>query len=85
MRGLLPPHLFVASYPLLSPPSLTPSFLFAIQTLYPLVQHLPDFDDHSSVKSYNEILRCFEKLCHNFSDRLCVEAGSLTLMPASSV
>jgi hypothetical protein len=39
-------------------------------TLYPLVQTTPDYSNPTTVKSYNEILRCFESLCIPFSDRL---------------
>ena len=39
-------------------------------TLYPLIQSTPDYSNPGMVKSYNEILRCFESICHAFSDRL---------------
>lgn len=38
--------------------------------LYPLLQYVPDYTDPPTVKNYNEMLRCFEKLCLPFSDRL---------------
>ncbi len=49
---------------------LYPQLEFILINLYPLLQYLPNFDDPPSVKNYNEILRCFEKLCQPFSDRV---------------
>lgn len=43
---------------------------FILQSLYPLLQFPPSFTDQPSVRNYNELLRCFEKLCRPFSDRL---------------
>ncbi len=47
---------------------------FILSSLYPLLQHLPNYSDSLSVKNYNELLRCFEILACAFADKLCVPA-----------
>lgn len=49
---------------------LAPHLDMVMNTLYPLLQYTPNYADPLSVKNYNELLRCFEKLCQGFSDRL---------------
>eukprot|EP00039_Didymoeca_costata_P018820 m.335101 g.335101 ORF g.335101 m.335101 type:complete len:1638 (-) comp17516_c0_seq1:85-4998(-) len=49
---------------------LSPHLDTIMATLYPLVQTTPDYTNPSTVKAYNEILRCFESICVAFSDRL---------------
>ena len=49
---------------------LFPQLELILTSLYPLLQYLPNFEDPPSVKNYNEVLRCFEKLCQPFSDRV---------------
>ena len=41
-----------------------------LDTLYPLVQQTPNYEDPSSIKAYSEVLRAFECICSAFSDRL---------------
>lgn len=53
-----------------SNPMLAPHLDLVMNTLYPLLQYTPNYSDPLSVKNYNELLRCFEKLCQGFSDRL---------------
>lgn len=49
---------------------LSPHLDMIMNTLYPLVQHLPNYEEPATVKSYNEVLRAFESICKAFSDRL---------------
>ena len=49
---------------------LEPQLEFLLVNLYPLLQFPPSFNDQASMRNYNELLRCFEKLCNSFSDRL---------------
>lgn len=49
---------------------LEPQLDYILQNLYPLLQFPPSFNDQPAVRNYNELLRCFEKLCRPFSDRL---------------
>jgi hypothetical protein len=49
---------------------LSPHLETIMMTLYPLVQSTPDYTNPSTVKAYNEVLRCFESMCVPFSDRL---------------
>lgn len=49
---------------------LFPQLELILSSLYPLLQYLPNFEDPPSVKNYHEVLRCFEKLCQPFSDRV---------------
>lgn len=49
---------------------LTVHFDSILLTIYPLVQRLPSFTEPSEMRAHNELLRCFEKLCQAFSDRL---------------
>eukprot|EP00040_Diaphanoeca_grandis_P032327 m.195702 g.195702 ORF g.195702 m.195702 type:complete len:1632 (-) comp32581_c2_seq1:207-5102(-) len=41
-----------------------------LETLYPLVQEKPNYEEPAAVKAYNEVLRAFECICAGFSDRL---------------
>lgn len=54
----------------ITPESLSPHIDLILATLYPLVQHTPNYEDISTVKAYNEILRAFESVCFAYSDRL---------------
>ena len=49
---------------------LSPHLDTIMAALYPLVQTPPDYSNPQTVRSYNEILRCFESMCIPFSDRL---------------
>ncbi|EDQ91217.1 uncharacterized protein MONBRDRAFT_31461 [Monosiga brevicollis MX1] len=49
---------------------LEPQLEFMLNSLYPLLQYPPSFQDQAGMRNYNELLRCFEKLCNAFSDRL---------------
>lgn len=49
---------------------LFPHLELILSSLYPLLQYAPNFEDPPSVKNYHELLRCFEKLCQPFSDRV---------------
>jgi hypothetical protein len=49
---------------------LEPQLEFLLNSLYPLLQYPPAFNDQGNMRNYNELLRCFEKLCNSFSDKL---------------
>lgn len=41
-----------------------------LDTLYPMVQQSPNYEEPSTVKAYSEVLRAFECISSGFSDRL---------------
>eukprot|EP00055_Hartaetosiga_balthica_P017962 m.125831 g.125831 ORF g.125831 m.125831 type:complete len:1630 (-) comp9433_c5_seq1:159-5048(-) len=49
---------------------LEPQIETIFNTLHPLLLWVPSAADHSTTRNYNELLRCFEKLCQPFSSKL---------------
>ncbi|EGD80633.1 hypothetical protein PTSG_01221 [Salpingoeca rosetta] len=49
---------------------LEPQLDFILTHIHPLLSYVPMPSDHAQTRNFNELLRCFEKLCIPFSERL---------------